>query len=133
MSTVFVAKDRQPLPGISAWLTRWNPRRDGAFKKVQRGREVRLLGPHLLKGNTGGIIVGRGSESCQEGSPGIITTPNCPEGGSEVGQIFRVMWRDLHGNLELRDGIGKAALLAVNRAEITVQRRVEIVGLRMDI
>jgi len=92
----------------------------------------RLIGPYLFKSDAGGIVIWRHGESCPERPLGVAFAANRREGGAEVREVFRVVWCELNRDREFRDSIGKASLLAVNRPEIVVQRRVEIVGLRMN-
>ena len=89
----------------------------------------RLIGPYLFKSDTGGIVIRRGGESGLERPSSVAYPANRREGGAEIREVFRVIRCDLNCGLEFSDSIGKTTLLTVNRAQITVQRRIEIVGL----
>jgi hypothetical protein len=54
------------------------------------------------------------------------------EGRAEIGQVCGIVRHNLEGKLELCDGVGKTALLAVNCAEIAQQRSAKIISVGMD-
>ena len=80
-----------------------------------------LLGPNLLKSDTRRTVIRRSGDNCLQQSPGFARAANRGEGGGQICEVFRVIWRDSNGDRKFRDSIGKTALLSVNRAEIAVQ------------
>lgn len=80
-----------------------------------------LVVPYLFKSYTSRIVIRCSCEGGPQRPSGVVEAANRAEGSGEISEIFGVCRRDLHRNLELREGIGKATLLAINRAKIAVQ------------
>ena len=87
----------------------------------------------LLKSDAGGFVIRCNSKRGLELRACVVEAANRREGRTEIGKVCGIVGDNPECRMELYDGIGKTALLAVNCAEIAVQRSAKIIKVGMDV